>query len=159
MPTTPPFAASTNGTMGVHAPVRFPAGPAMSPAPESAASAYIGTIAYSGPSGTAREGVTLIDTLGRPAGYETVRGARIAAHHLTVGANRPSAAVLRDVDGRYRVYAVQARGFAGPPHPLAFEHGMPRLPTGAQLDGWLYGADTDVIELRDGRRQVFRYPG
>jgi hypothetical protein len=143
--TTPPLAAQPGRSI-----------PAVTVGP---ASAYVGTISYSGPAGVTREGVTLIDTLGRRAGYDTVRNARIAAHHLTVGADRPSAAVLRDMDGRYRVYSIEARGFTGPAHPLGFEHGMPRLPSGAQFDGWLHGADTDVVELRDGRRQVFRYPG
>lgn len=113
-----------------------------------------GVVAYNGRHGRFSAALTFDHLVGRPNGYASTRGARIAAHHLTVGAERSAAALVEDIDGRYRLYEVRVVR-SGDEQPLAFEERMPTLPNGSQLDGWVYQPASDLLEVRDGVRRMF----
>ena len=110
-----------------------------------------GVLIYTGgTSGSTQAVLVLDDVVGRVRGYDSLRGARIAAAMLTAGDDHQSAAIAHDGDGRYRIYAanVQWKG-AVDTTPLHFEHGMPRTASGAMLDPRVWNPADGLVEVRD----------
>lgn len=117
-----------------------------------------GVLTFTGRAGTVRTWMRLDEVLGRPGGYATVRDARIAAALLTRGAERPAAAVARDGDSRYRIYAAHYELQPGiGPVPLAFEHARPATPGGSTLDSWIFAPADGLVEVRDGTKLLLPY--
>lgn len=110
-----------------------------------------GSLTFAGRGETVRTWLRLGDVLGRQGGYDTLRGARIAAAHLTRGEHRAASAVARDGDGRYRLYAASHDAFDGVGETrLAFERERPRTPGGAVLGSWIFRPADGLVEVRDG---------
>ncbi|MCW2928199.1 MAG: hypothetical protein JWM86_2167 [Thermoleophilia bacterium] len=127
----------------------------------SPASGWIGgVLTFSGRSGTVRTWLRLEDVIGRTAGYDTVRGARIAAERLTRGAAQRAAAIAQDADGRYRVYGAAIDALDGASDvPLHFEASRPKTATGAILDSWIFVPADGLVEVRDGAKLLLPYMG
>jgi hypothetical protein len=92
---------------------------------------------------------------GRSAGYDTVKGARIAAAALSRGEDQPALAIVQEpIDRRFYLYSVVAQARDGAELHLHFEHGLPRLPSGHMLQRELRLADFDLVEVRDGTSRL-----
>ncbi|MCW2956651.1 MAG: hypothetical protein JWO69_1520 [Thermoleophilia bacterium] len=129
------------------------------PAVATAAGWLGGVVRFSGRGPETMAFVTLERIVGRQGGYDTVRGATIAAAHLTRGEALGSVAVCRDGDGRIRLYEASLESRTGAAlGPLAFEFGVPRGPSGATMDRWLFQPAEGLLELRDGTVKILPNP-
>ncbi|MCZ4496254.1 MAG: hypothetical protein JWM25_837 [Thermoleophilia bacterium] len=150
-----------------------PSAPTLSPASASAPAPYAfaaaasprgsgwfgGVVTFTGKGPHSKAIVTLERIVGRQGGYDTVRGATIAAAMLTKGAAQGSVAITRDGDGRHRIYEASLESLRGESMgKLAFEFGLPWSPTGARMDHWLFAPAEGLLEMRDGKQVILPNP-